>query len=106
MNEKRLSRRKLINARVSLHHPSFGVITGHTRDISDGGIFVNLKDIPEIPVGSKLKVQLMDSANTDIMFNAKMAHSNASGIGLVFINYEIDDVVYEMDELRDWKETK
>lgn len=106
MNEKRLSRRKLINARIRIYHPSFGVITGHTRDISDGGIFVNLKDIPDIPVGSKLKVQLMDSENADIIFNAKLAHANASGIGIVFINYEIDDVVHEMDELRDWKETK
>lgn len=98
--ERRRYVRIPVRARVCLSHSTFGVINSYCRDISDTGVFVELKDKPQLPVGSHIKMQMLDSAMPEIVFNVKMERSDEDGIGLSFVDYELDGQRYPMDALR------
>jgi len=100
MSERRHHRRKEVDARVELHHPDLGTIKAHTRDISNGGMFVVLQQCKGFPVGARVRLRLVDSAAPGIMFNAKVVHRTGEGIGLMFLNYEQDGARFALTELR------
>lgn len=98
--ERRRCVRIAVRARVCLSHSTFGVINSYCRDISDTGLFVELKDKPQLPVGSHIKMQMLDSAMPEIVFNVKMERSDEDGIGLSFVDYELNGQRYPMDSLK------
>jgi len=99
-NERRVLVRRLVNARVMLVHGSIGEIRAITRDISDSGVFVAVRPVPKLPVGSHVKMHMLDSKNPGIAFNMKVVRTTSEGVGMMFIDYEIAGQRYPMDDLR------
>ena len=103
--ERRIHRRKLINARVLLKHPSVGEHLTYTHDISDGGVFVLLQNTPDLPLASKLDMQLLDSGQPDVVFKMEIARIDKLGLGLKFLSYEKNGKSHDMDVLRkEWEQ--
>jgi hypothetical protein len=90
LREKRVGARIAVRARVCLSHSTFGVIHAYTRDISDTGVFVELSEKPRLPVGAHVKMQMLDSAMPEIVFNMKVERTDDEGIALSFVDYEHD----------------
>ncbi len=100
MREKRSCVRKAVRARVRITHSTFGVIRAWTRNISDRGVYVELQEKPHLPVGAHIKLQMLDSAMPEIAFNMKVERTDAEGISLSFVDYEIRGERYPMESLR------
>ena len=100
LREKRAGARIAVKARVCLSHSTFGVIHSHTRDISDTGMFVELIDKPRLPVGAHVKMQMLDSALPEIVFNMKVERTDEEGIALSFVDYELDGQRHSMTSLK------
>jgi hypothetical protein len=86
-------------ARVNISHSHFGTLHALSKDISDTGMFVLLKEMPHLPKGAHVRVQLPESANPDIIFNMRVVRTNQEGVGLVFVDYELDGKRYKLDKL-------
>lgn len=98
--ERRDFIRHLVNARVMLVNGSIGEVRARTRDISDSGVFVEIKPVPKLPTGSHLKMHMLDSRYPTIAFNMKVVRTTSEGAGLMFVDYEIDGQRFSMDALR------
>ncbi|NNF96436.1 MAG: PilZ domain-containing protein [Halobacteria archaeon] len=98
--ERRDCVRIAVKARICLSHSTFGVINSQSRDISDSGVFVELKNKPQLPVGAHVKMQMLDSVMPEIVFNVKMERSDEDGIGLSFVDYELNGQRYPIDSLK------
>ena len=99
-NERRVFVRRLVTARVKLVHGTIGEVRGKTRDISDSGVFVVVKPVPKLPVGSHVKMHMLDSKQPAIAFNMKVIRTTTEGVGLMFIDYEFEGQRFSMDVLR------
>lgn len=91
--------RQQVAARVSISHSLIGTINAISREISDTGMFVHVQDLPRLPKGAHLRVQLLDSAQPEIIFNTRVVRINEEGMGLVFVDYELDGERHEMEKL-------
>ena len=91
--------RGLVEARVNISHSHFGTLYALTKDISNTGMFVLLNDIPHLPKGAHVRVQMPESANPDIIFNMRVVRTTNEGVGLVFVDYELDGKRYKLDRL-------
>lgn len=91
--------RSAVEARVNISHSHFGTLYALTKNISDTGMFVLLNEIPHLPKGAHVRVQLPESANPDIIFNMRVARTTREGVGLVFVDYELDGKRYKLDKL-------
>ncbi|MGD8925634.1 MAG: PilZ domain-containing protein [Thioalkalispiraceae bacterium] len=98
--ERRLFARHIVNARVRLTHTAIGEVMARTRDISDSGVFVESFPVPKLPIGSHIVMNLLDSPQPDIAFNMKVTRITKDGLGLKFIDYEINGERYSIDKLR------
>jgi len=99
IDERRILPRRLVNARVMLVHGSFGELRAVTRDISDSGVFVIINPVPKLPVGSHVKMHMLESKNPAIAFNMKVVRTTKAGVGMMFIDFEISGKRYPMDKL-------
>lgn len=99
MSEKRAHKRKLVNSEVRLFHDSFGEIESVTRDISNGGVFVIVQPEHELGVGELVKMALLESSDPNVLFNMQVMRHDKGGMGLMFINFEVDGQEYEMKNL-------
>lgn len=98
--ERRIFSRQLVSSRVKLVHSMIGALDAVTRDISDSGVFVKIHPVPKLPVGAHVKMHMLDSRQPDIAFNMKVVRATAEGLGLLFIDYELNGERYGMDVLR------
>jgi len=98
--ERRIFNRRLVNARVKLVYTTIGAVIARTRDISDTGVFVEAYPVPKLPIGSHVKMHMLDSSAPAIAFNMKVVRVEAEGLGLMFIDYELDGERYTLDALR------
>ena len=102
--EKRLHRRKLVNARVSLEHSLLGKLETYTHDISNGGTYVLVQDVPDVPIGSVLQMCMLDSGQPDIIFEMELVRIDKLGLGLKFLGYTQQGQKYTMTDLQQvWK---
>ncbi len=101
MIERRIFTRHLVNARVQLVHAAIGKVAARTRDISDSGIFAEVYPVPRLPNGSHVKMHMLDSAQPAIAFNMKVVRITKNGLGLMFIDYELDGQRFTIDTLRE-----
>jgi hypothetical protein len=100
LREKRATQRIGVRARICLSHSTFGVIHAYSRDISDSGMFVELIDKPHLPVGAHLKLQMLDSALPEIVFNMKVKRTDEEGVALSFVDYAYEGQRYAMVTLK------
>jgi len=77
--------RTSLTSKVKLTHPDTGTIEVKTKDISDGGIYVlsAMSDLP--PVGSQVKVQLIDTPFEAPVLDMILVRYEPDGIGLKFL---------------------
>ena len=106
MIERRIFNRHFVNARVQLMHGAIGKIRARTRDISDSGAYVEVYPVPKLPAGSHVKMYMLDSSLPMIAFNMKVIRSTTNGIGLKFIDFEVDGQRFTMDALREHLQKK
>jgi len=106
MREKRKSVRVALEARVRISHSTFGVINTVTRDVSDTGVYLKLEKKPSLPIGAHIKMHMLDSADPEIAFNMKVVRTDARGISLTFVDYELDGQRYPMEALKRGKRPK
>ncbi|MCW8909985.1 MAG: PilZ domain-containing protein [Gammaproteobacteria bacterium] len=87
--------RKNIDLEVELSYPEEVVVIVHTRDISDGGMFLILDGVESPPViGELVHVKLVgESAIKETLPEsaAVVVHTDATGIGLAYVEIELDD---------------
>lgn len=101
--ERRIFRRKLVNAKVLLIHPAIGHHETYTHDISNGGVFVLLQNQPSLSPGTELDMHLLDSKQDDIVFKMVVARSDKLGVGLKFLGYEKERKFYTIETL--WRKS-
>lgn len=99
--ERRLFSRQITNAKVKLIHSVIGEIVAVTKDISDSGVFVKLSPVPNLPIGGHIKMHMMDSSAPGIAFNMKIVRVLDDGLGMKFIDFELDGERYTIDMLRE-----
>ncbi len=90
MIERRLHKRELVDAPVRLYHPVIGSLTGQIRDVSKGGMFIELTDVPKLHVGEcdgRLHCKLM---NIDVLFYMECVRITDKGIVLVHVEEQAD----------------
>lgn len=105
--EKRRFPRNPVQARVRITHEQLGSLEGHSRDISDGGVFVMGAALPELSPGAPVSFQLLDSIIPEITFHARLARRTADGLGLVIQGYEWEGGRFTLDVLREqWRLVK
>lgn len=99
--DRRSSVRKLIYKNVKIIHSSFGTSYTYTRDISENGVFIARKELPNLAKGTLVKMQIAESGAKGITFNMKVAHVTGEGIGMAFIDYEYKEVHYKIENLEE-----
>jgi len=98
--ERRSFPRIPVTARMRVSHSRIGTIEGYSINISDTGLMLRCHDLPKLPRGAHVGLQMLDSANPGIIFNTRVIHMNSSEIGLAIVDYEYNGVRYTLDELR------
>jgi hypothetical protein len=98
--ERRSFPRMPVTARMRVSHSRIGTIEGYSINISDTGLMLRCNDLPKLPRGAHIGLQMLDSANPGIIFNTRVIHMNESEIGLAIVDYEFNGCRYTLDELR------
>lgn len=88
MIERRLFERTSTSVRVEMSHPSFGIIVGFTKDISDGGALVQIENQPTPPIGTEVMVRFKKAIGPINVEPVKMKvmHQLRNTIGLMFVS--------------------
>ncbi len=90
MIERRLHKRELVDAPVRLYHPVLGSLAGNIRDLSKGGMYVKLDEVPKAHIGKcngKLHCQLV---NIDVLFYMECVRITGEGVVLVHLEEEAE----------------
>lgn len=105
--ERRSFPRVFTQARIRVSHSLIGTLEGHSINISDTGLYVSLDNVPKMPRGAHIGLQMLDSVNPGIIFNTRVIHVSEQGLGIAIVDYELNGVRYTLDELRrQWRITK
>jgi len=99
-HDRRSFPRVPIQARMRVSHSRLGTLEGYSINVSDTGIYLRLHDVPNVPRGAHIGLQMLDSANPGIIFNTRVIHSSDSGLGIAIVDYELNGMRYTLDELR------
>ncbi len=99
-HDRRSFPRVPIQARMRVSHSRLGTLEGYSINVSDTGIYLRLHDVPKVPRGAHIGLQMLDSANPGIIFNTRVIHSTSSGLGIAIVDYELNGMRYTLDELR------
>ncbi len=87
MDNRRQHERSTAAVTVDMFHNAFGHISVHARDVSDGGIFVDMANHIPPPPGTIVKVKmkrLMSEINKEAI-DMMVVHVNGKGVGLKFV---------------------
>ncbi|VAW96407.1 hypothetical protein MNBD_GAMMA21-1013 [hydrothermal vent metagenome] len=106
-DDRRIFPRVPVQARMRVSHSRLGTLEGYSINVSDTGIFLRLSDLPRVPRGAHIGLQMLDSANPGIIFNTRVIHSSDNGLGVAIVDYELDGCRFTLDELRrQWQVSK
>ena len=89
--DSRSSMRRRMALRVVLGYPKLGMLSGNTRDLSRGGMFVETGRVT-VPRNERLRVYLCLPGAEEERFcvaHARVVHSRSGGVGLAF--EQLDD---------------
>ncbi|HID50067.1 MAG TPA: PilZ domain-containing protein, partial [Chromatiales bacterium] len=93
MIERRMHARQQLDTRVRLYHPEFGSLDGVCLDMSDGGIFIRLDEVPSVHPGNGNSRFQCGFRNMDVVFDACCVRSTEQGLALAFIEPDEDPAV-------------
>ncbi|OEC38960.1 pilus assembly protein PilZ [Pseudomonas sp. 1D4] len=74
-----------MKCRIKISHESFGDLFAHTRDLSDGGVYVRHPDLVALPVGTILTGQVQDLPFEAPILQMEIMRVDAEGVGLRFV---------------------
>lgn len=74
-----------MKCRIKISHESFGDLFAHTRDLSDGGVYVRHPDLVALPVGTILTGQVQDLPFEAPILQMEIMRVDAEGVGLRFL---------------------
>ncbi|MFW5444256.1 MAG: PilZ domain-containing protein [Methylococcaceae bacterium] len=90
MDNRRICKRYALVAEVKLTHPSFGDYITTTTDASDSGVFIIINDLELPPVGSTLKLQIINNQQEMPIKEVTLTRvSSGQGAGLAFCDWDI-----------------
>jgi PilZ domain len=105
--ERRNFPRAPVQARIRVSNNFIGVVDGYSRDISNNGLYLFLSPVPPVARGAYLGLNMLDSANPDILFNARVVRTTAQGVAVTLVDYELRGRRYTLEELhRQWSMTR
>ncbi len=84
MRERRSHQRQRLDARVRLYHPVHGTLDGRIRDLSSGGMFVLLEEVPDIHPGNGDGRFQCKPMNMDAIFDMACIRLTEEGLALTF----------------------
>lgn len=85
MANQRQYPRTPMKCRIKIAHESFGAIFGHTRDLSDGGVYVRHEALAALPVGTRVTGQVQDLPIEAPVLQMEVTRVDAEGAGLRFV---------------------
>lgn len=85
MAEKRQYPRMPISSKIRISHPSFGSMVVMTRDVSNGGVFLLMDDIPDLSTGSVVEGQIQDDVPDRPVVQMEIVRIDPEGVGLRFL---------------------
>lgn len=85
MTNQRQYPRTSMKCRIKISHPSFGDVFGHTRDLSDGGVYVRNEALANLPVGTQVSGQVQDLPMEAPVLLMEVMRTDAEGAGLRFV---------------------
>ena len=100
MQDRRSFPRTPVSARMRVSHTRIGTFDGFSVNVSDTGLMLHLRDLPKLPRGAHIALQMLDSVNPGIIFNTRVIHCQGEGLGLVIVDYELNGMRFTLDELR------
>jgi hypothetical protein len=92
MANQRQYPRTTMRCRIRISHPEIGDVFGQTRDLSDGGVFVENPELAALPAGTRVKGQVqgmpIEAPIIDMIVQRTIA---GEGAGLAFADEETDE---------------
>ncbi|MEX6500584.1 PilZ domain-containing protein [Pseudomonas zhanjiangensis] len=85
MSNQRRYPRTPMKCRIKICHPSFGELLGHTRDLSDGGVYVRHPDLAGLAPGTRVTGQVQDLPIEAPVLQMEVMRADAEGAGLRFV---------------------
>ncbi|MEH6499640.1 MAG: PilZ domain-containing protein [Pseudoalteromonas distincta] len=91
MPNQRQHPRTPMRCRIKISHPDVGDLYGFTRDLSDGGVFVENPDLVVLPAGTTVKGQVQDMPiEAPILAMVVQRAIDGEGIGLAFLDADAE----------------
>ena len=76
-----------MKARIRISHPDLGEVFGHTRDLSDGGVFVDNPELATLEPGSEVSGQVQDMPfEAPVLRMVIQRVVPGEGVGLAFLD--------------------
>lgn len=89
MANQRQYPRTMMKCRIKITHPDLGDVYGQTRDLSDGGVFVENADLASLAPGSEVQGQVQDMPIEAPVLRMVIQRVIAGeGAGLAFLDEE------------------
>lgn len=89
MANQRQYPRTTMKCRIKITHPDLGEVFGQTRDLSDGGVFVENADLAGLPPGTEVKGQVQGMPiEAPILRMVIQRVIPGEGAGLAFLDEE------------------
>lgn len=86
MTNQRLHQRIALSCKFKIWHDSIGEAIVSTRDISDGGLFLIMGEIPMPPIGTVLRGQVQGIMADAPVVVMEIVRVEPGGIGLKFLS--------------------
>ncbi|SDT02093.1 PilZ domain-containing protein [Halopseudomonas litoralis] len=89
MSNQRQYPRTMMKCRIKISHPAFGSLTAQTKDLSDGGVFIEHPDLAALAVGDEVTGQVQDMPIEAPVLRMVIQRVVAGGgVGLAFLDEE------------------
>ncbi|QJD59846.1 PilZ domain-containing protein [Pseudomonas sp. gcc21] len=89
MANQRQYPRTMMRCRIRITHPDLGDVYGQTRDLSDGGVFVENADLATLSPGSEVQGQVQDMPiEAPVLRMVIQRVIPGEGAGLAFLDEE------------------
>ena len=89
MSNQRQYPRTMMKCRIKISHPAFGSLTAQTKDLSDGGVFIEHPDLAALAVGDEVTGQVQDlPIEAPVLRMVIQRVVAGEGVGLAFLDEE------------------
>lgn len=86
MHERRMSNRNLIHMNVDLYHHDIGNFEGNIRDVSSGGMSIEIHNYSVLNTKYSHEVFTVKPANMDVLFNMECLRVDGGFMSLKFVD--------------------